>query len=855
MRLRTLVFVAISLAALVGGLWYWRKAEQTATRRADAWDEEQRIDATEAVLDRRFDWPRRTVPLADFAVAIAETSGLAVDLNEGAIAAEHQEPASIWIEIPRGTLSVGSVLRLGLSPHDLCFDIDDQRLVITTPDASRDRTRMRTVVYPLPQPQGAPRHEEQWQELVASAIEPSDWDEVGGRGHIEPVPGGLVVTHTPDVQRQVVRLLAAVARLDEDATAAVTLPAWQFNDHASRARILAALAEPASLDCQALPLADLVRDLSITHSVPIYLNSLVFKGNPPNQNEPITKQIRPTSLRSLLDQLVEDLSLAYVIRDGALVITSQDDASLQPTLVAYPIRDLVTERGQTDFDGLIDLVTTSVVPDSWQDVGGSGSVRPWGDDWLLVSQSESVHHQVVDLLSQLRRALAGEGGDTIFPIAKHSAADARVEAALDQPVELNWWKTPLSTVGEELAAKLEAPVVVDAEHLKEESVGVNDVVTLDLPLLPARQALSLFLDRHDLAWMVRDGALIITTRDYIERFEYPVLLYDVRPLTDPDLGLMSAEELEQLLRAVIDVQSWDEVGGPGSINIYRGLLVVSQSDATHRRLASLLAALESNGLRGSAMNDDRPWVVAVDGAADDQRIERVLETPIDVDFCGEPLLAAVRKLASDFDLPLVLDHGELEAVLFSRKMVEATLVTHSAREQTLSGVLDRLLSFSDLGYVVRDGALVITSAETSERRQKSARLQMFRIDDLVASGQHSPQSLVEAIQIQTANYGGWESVGGPAVVRAAGRDWLITAGSTRFRAWIADILSELRTGDRPLREVERREHNAEWSESNIRRIEREAGEFLKRPEQPDERGSPLDDPFAAPPNAGKTDGN
>jgi hypothetical protein len=247
--------------------------------------------------------------------------------------------------------------------------------------------------------------------------------------------------------------------------------------------------------------------------------------------------------------------------------------------------------------------------------------------------------------------------------------------------------------------------------------------------------------------------------------------------------------------------------------------------------------------------------VYADGVPEDERIERILEKPLDVDFCGEPLLAAIRRLAGDFDLPLVLDHGEIEGVL-SRRLVEATVVTHSARGQTLAGVLDRLLSFSDLGYVVRDGALVITSAETSERRQRNARIQMFRIDDLVADGKHSPQSLIEAIQAQLADYGGWEAVGGPAVIRSAGRDWLVAVGSTRFRAWIADILSELRTGERPLREIERREFNAEWSASNTRRIEREAGEFLKRPVQPDERiAPPLDDPFASPPRAGKTDDN
>ena len=175
--LRTLFFVAISLAALVGGLWYWRKAEETAARRLETWEYQQRIDATAALLDRQFEWPHRSVPLADFAEIIAENAGLAVDIDRLAIEAERQSLpknprsrdslAGMRVEIPGGVLSVEAVLRLGLAPHELCYDVGERRLTITTVEASRDRTRQRTVVYPLPQPElaSAEVDEEVWVEL------------------------------------------------------------------------------------------------------------------------------------------------------------------------------------------------------------------------------------------------------------------------------------------------------------------------------------------------------------------------------------------------------------------------------------------------------------------------------------------------------------------------------------------------------------------------------------------------------------------------------------------------------------------------------------------------------------------
>jgi len=57
-----------------------------------------------------------------------------------------------------------------------------------------------------------------------------------------------------------------------------------------------------------------------------------------------------------------------------------------------------------DFDSLIDLIVTTVAPDSWDEVGGPGSIAPFETNLsLVVSQTQEVHDQLVDLLEQLRR--------------------------------------------------------------------------------------------------------------------------------------------------------------------------------------------------------------------------------------------------------------------------------------------------------------------------------------------------------------------------------------------------------------------------------------------------------------------
>jgi general secretion pathway protein D len=59
---------------------------------------------------------------------------------------------------------------------------------------------------------------------------------------------------------------------------------------------------------------------------------------------------------------------------------------------------------QADFDALIDLITTTIAPNSWDTVGGPGSVAPFETNLtLVVSQTQEVHEQIADLLQQLRR--------------------------------------------------------------------------------------------------------------------------------------------------------------------------------------------------------------------------------------------------------------------------------------------------------------------------------------------------------------------------------------------------------------------------------------------------------------------
>ena len=57
-----------------------------------------------------------------------------------------------------------------------------------------------------------------------------------------------------------------------------------------------------------------------------------------------------------------------------------------------------------DFDTLIELITSTIAPDSWDEVGGAGAIEPFPVNLsLVISQTQEVHEQIADLLDQLRR--------------------------------------------------------------------------------------------------------------------------------------------------------------------------------------------------------------------------------------------------------------------------------------------------------------------------------------------------------------------------------------------------------------------------------------------------------------------
>ena len=182
--------------------------------------------------------------------------------------------------------------------------------------------------------------------------------------------------------------------------------------------------------------------LVVALNAPVVLSSKKLEEAAINLDTPMTYRLHDARVRTALRLILSNVGLTYVIYDDVLVITTPEDAGSQLITRVYdcreliklpsPIKKLRKERPRGHFgpaapsdaqeekpseparqedytiDDLIDVVTTTVVPDSWDEVGGPGSLTDF-KGLLTINQTEEVHEKVENLLNMLHKAGELEG--------------------------------------------------------------------------------------------------------------------------------------------------------------------------------------------------------------------------------------------------------------------------------------------------------------------------------------------------------------------------------------------------------------------------------------------------------------
>ena len=372
-----------------------------------------------------------------------------------------------------------------------------------------------------------------------------------------------------------------------------------------------------------IPLSQFAEDLQKQFGVNVRLDTTALDEAGIAMDSPICIDFKNLSLRSALRHILWDFEVTYIIQDEVLLITPYEVAENTLSTRVYKVGDLIKDypwidrnrnklwrddftddnKAYQDFDTLIELIESTVATESWYEVGGPGSIKEVQPDMLAVSQTQEVHEQVAVFLENLRKTpvYSKQTPGTVYPIINNlmeSEEDKNILKKLDQVTTLEFIDTPLNDVMKSIAENIQVNIKLDTTALDEAGIQTDTPVTVNLRNIKLSSALKLMLGDFELTYIVLDEVLLVTTVGAGEN-ELTNVLYPVGDLLQKNRkGIICNGEYDQLIEAIrscVAFESWDDTSGPGSIAYFsqRALLVVSQTEEVHEKIAGFLAQVRA----------------------------------------------------------------------------------------------------------------------------------------------------------------------------------------------------------------------------------------------------------------------
>lgn len=336
------------------------------------------------------------------------------------------------------------------------------------------------------------------------------------------------------------------------------------------------LQQPTKFGFIGTPLDQVLQFLSDQHDVNIQIDRRALDDSGIAADTPVTAPSRQGELGTTFGAVLDSLDLAWVVKHDVLLVTTKDAAAqdLQPRVYKL-LRPL-------EFDDLIRDLTRNIDPQNWDSVGGPASLTACPPCALVIAQTQANHRQIEkhygDLMTPVRSPVAGKSPGLV--------GDS-VAAELEKATRLEFVETPLKDVVAFLRARHKLEITIDEKSLSDVGVGLDVPITTTLKDIRLCSALSLLLAPLDLVWQANQTGIRIMTPDAAES-NLQLVFYR----GDDLLANGQPDDLIAAITSTIAPDSWDAVGGAGSIHLgVRGTLDVRQTFAAHRQVAQLLADL------------------------------------------------------------------------------------------------------------------------------------------------------------------------------------------------------------------------------------------------------------------------
>lgn len=151
------------------------------------------------------------------------------------------------------------------------------------------------------------------------------------------------------------------------------------------------------------PLSEVINQIRDDHGIEIQFDTKSLEdGGIDAATTTLTRNVAGLSLSDALDLLLSQHELSYVVKNSVLLITTKSAAEEIVDPRVYNVGDLI-DGDDDDYEKLIEILTMTVQPDSWDENGGSGSVVDYPRlQALVIMQTRPTHAKIEKLLDDLR---------------------------------------------------------------------------------------------------------------------------------------------------------------------------------------------------------------------------------------------------------------------------------------------------------------------------------------------------------------------------------------------------------------------------------------------------------------------
>ncbi len=399
---------------------------------------------------------------------------------------------------------------------------------------------------------------------------------------VNPAPAELTPNIAPGTLTNLSRLLSGGATTPipettdapEAAGDAISVPATTLASKSSTA------ASPSNAAGVSSRLATRVRavrfeDVSLVHfirtmmeltGVPIQLDPLAVE----QQGTETTVSVAAIDIEviDVLRQALEPRKLIAVIDRGVVRVTSASTESAANVSTSHFVGDLLGGKGR-DSD-LPTLISTLIAPESWQAVGGTGSIEQTGDR-LTITNTRLATIRTVAFLEKLR---AARGLKPRKKLPSHLVSKTprwqQINRYLKRRISMDVWEpTPVVQIFRDLESAAGLRLLVDWKALAATGIHPSDNATLHGREQIAADVLAHFLDPSNLTLVPINGKTVQVTSKSSATKKW-IEIYDLE-----QLGRDGMSKVEQLM-----------LSGTAALDPAADVAIVLADSATHRDLSN-----------------------------------------------------------------------------------------------------------------------------------------------------------------------------------------------------------------------------------------------------------------------------